>query len=139
MTRRAEVAAYVRLWNTGAFEGIRDIAHADFAFRGALGNETRGFESFMTYGRSTHESLEDYYCDVHHCVSDGDWAFAKMRYRGRHVRPLLGFQPTRLKVEWLGAALFEFHGGKISELWVLSDLHGLRQQLNRNKALVDGA
>ena len=132
----AHVSEYARMWNTAEFERIRDLAHPNFAFRGALGSESLGHESFITYARSIHDALADYRCDVLTCVCDDERAFAKMRYRGRHVRPFLGFAATGLPVEWHGAALFNFAQGRIAELWVLGDRHGLERQLQRNKALV---
>jgi hypothetical protein len=35
-------------------------------------------------------------------------------------------------VEWAGAALFTLKSDKIADLWVLGDLQGLREQLQRN-------
>ncbi|MBS0394442.1 MAG: ester cyclase, partial [Proteobacteria bacterium] len=56
------------------------------------------------------------------------------RFSGKHVGPFRGYAPTGKSVEWLGAALFQCHGPRISELWVLGDLHSLDQQLSQNAA-----
>ena len=44
----------------------------------------------------------------------------------------MGFSPTQKPVEWMGAALFTFSGGKITDLWVLGDVDGLKAQLSAN-------
>ena len=44
----------------------------------------------------------------------------------------MGFKPTGKQVEWLGAALFSFNEGLVADLWVLGDVHGLLQLLERN-------
>ncbi|MFM8844413.1 MAG: ester cyclase, partial [Gammaproteobacteria bacterium] len=60
-------------------------------------------------------------------------AFAKMLFSGIHRKIFLGYEPTSLRVEWAGAALFTFRDGLIADLWVLGDLHGLHQRLERNR------
>jgi predicted ester cyclase len=71
-------------------------------------------------------------------VCEGDHAFAKMRYGGRHVEPFFGFAPTGLPVHWLGAALFRFERGKIADLRVLGDLQSLENQLRSNQQQASG-
>jgi predicted ester cyclase len=44
----------------------------------------------------------------------------------------MGFAPTGRRVDWAGAALFSLKSDKIADLWVLGDLQGLREQLERN-------
>ena len=41
-------------------------------------------------------------------------------------------KPTNKPVEWLGSALFSFEGEKVADLWVLGDVHGLLQLLEKN-------
>ena len=55
-----------------------------------------------------------------------------MRFEGIHYGPFMGFAPTGRPVEWAGAALFRLKGGKIADLWVLGDVNGLRELLQRN-------
>ena len=52
-----------------------------------------------------------------------------MTFSGRHRGPLLGVPATRRRVSWAGAAFFTFSGGRIADVWVLGDLHGLAEQL----------
>lgn len=95
MTTPEEMTAlYARIWNAGDFDAIRDIAHHDFTFRGALGKETKGYDGFIAYARSMRASLGGYHCDILTCVCEGDQSFAEMRYGGRHVEPFFGFDPT---------------------------------------------
>jgi len=133
MTTRKQVEEYARIWNTGDFERIRELTHSEFAFRSAVGSDMTGHESFIAYGRSLRESLADYRCEILECVCDETQAFAKMRYRGVHTRVFLGFEPTGLPVEWIGAALFSVKKGRISDVWVLGDRYGLELLLQRNR------
>jgi predicted ester cyclase len=140
VTTPSEVTAfYARIWNAGDLDAIRSVAHDDFTFRGSLGRRTRGYEGFIEYARSIRASLDAYHCEILACVCEGDRAFAKMSYSGHHVRAFFGYEPTGLRVQWIGTALFHFDRGKIADLWVLGDLHGLESQLRANERTISGA
>jgi len=127
-------AFYRRIWNDGDLAAASEILAPDFRFRGSLGAELVGIPSFLEYVRSVRTALEDYRCDVLVCVTEGDRAFAKMRFSGRHVGVFRGYQPAGRPVDWLGAALFEFQRSQIVDLWVLGDLVSLEAALARNQA-----
>jgi predicted ester cyclase len=122
---------YERIWNLGNVEAASELLSPDFSFRGSLGNEMRGVANFQSYVRSVREALAEYRCEILACVAEGDQAFAKMRFSGRHVAPFRGYQPTGNTVEWLGAALFRFEDSVIIDLWVLGDLAGLDTLLKK--------
>jgi len=65
-------------------------------------------------------------------VTEGERAFARMRFEGIHRGLFLGFAPTGQRVDWAGAALFTVKGDKIADLWVLGDFTGMRARLQRN-------
>jgi steroid delta-isomerase-like uncharacterized protein len=125
---------YGRIWNTGDLPAVSDLLSEDFSFRGSLGPEMRGREPFTEYVRSVRTALADYRCEILACVAEGNHAFAKMRFSGRHVGPFRGFHATGKPVHWLGAALFRFEGRAIAELWVLGDLAGLDAVLEANES-----
>ena len=116
---------YERIWNNGNLDAAAELLTPEFSFRGSLGKEMRGREEFKTYVHSVREALADYRCEILSCVVEGDQAFAKMRFSGRHIAPFRGYEPTDKIVHWLGAALFRFENSVIAELWVLGDLAGL--------------
>ena len=125
---------YQRIWNEGHLDATSELLAVDFSFRGSLGNEMRGREEFKNYVRSVRGALANYHCDILSCVSEGNQAFAKMRFSGRHVEPFRGYSPTRKFVQWVGAALFRFDDGAIDDLWVLGDLAGLDALLKAQAA-----
>jgi predicted ester cyclase len=127
-------AFYQRIWNDGDLDAVRELLTDDFVFRGSLGAELRGIAAFTDYVRSVREALAGYRCDVLECVSEGERAFAKMRFGGRHVDMFRGYTPTGKPVQWLGAALFRFEGSAVAELWVLGDLVSLDAMLKANQA-----
>ena len=93
----------------------------------------RGYQPFKDYVCSVRGSLTNYYCEILDCVTEGDRAFAKMRFSGLHTGIFRGYQPTGKPVYWLGAALFRIEREVITELWVLGDLASLDHVLRNNQ------
>ena len=132
--RTAVVAFYEDVWNHRNKARVPDLFHEGFTFRGSLGPEKRGYAEFYDYVDAVTGALADYVCTVQTVVVEADRAFAKVLFSGVHRAEFLGFPPTGNPVSWVGAALFTFVGEKISDLWVLGDLDGLRRQLAGNAA-----
>ena len=130
-TPRLVRAFYERIWNKGDLAAATELLASDFLFRGALGKEMKGVAEFRAYVRAVREVLAGYNCEILSCVAEGDQAFAKMRFSGRHIAAFRGYQPTGQIVEWLGAALFRFKDCLITEVWVLGDLAGLDTLLGK--------
>lgn len=123
---------YDRLWNRGDESVAPALLTEDFRFQGSLGDAMHGREAFVGYVRAVRGSLSDYNCEILVCVSEGDHAFARMRFSGLHTGFFLGHAATRKPVSWQGAALFGFRRDRIAELWVLGDLAGLEALLRAN-------
>jgi steroid delta-isomerase-like uncharacterized protein len=127
---RATIRAfYEEIWNQHNTAKIPEFLQADFAFRGSLGQERHGHGGFAAYVDFVHAALGDYRCEIQEVISEGNKAFARMLFSGRHCGEFFGYTPTGKRVEWAGAAVFTFADEKIAALWVLGDVHGLLQQL----------
>lgn len=126
-------AFYERIWNAGDVGAVSALLVEDFSFRGSLGVELRGRETFAEYVRSVRSALANYRCEILTCVAEAERAFAKMHFSGTHVGPFRGYPATGKPIHWLGAALFRFEGQAIAELWVLGDLAGLDAVLKNNQ------
>lgn len=125
---------YETIWNAGDIPAAGRLLAETFEFRGSLGAELHGRSEFAAYVQTVRTSLADYRCEILACVSEGDQAFAQMRFSGRHVAAFRGYPPTGRPVHWLGAALFRFEGPRIAQLWVLGDLASLDALLKANQA-----
>ena len=121
---------YEEIWNQGNLDAIPDICHLEIEFRGSLGDTKHGHEGFADYVRYVRGALDNYRCHIEDAVSEGNRVFARMLFSGIHHREFLGHAPTRKTLEWAGAALFTIENDRITELWVLGDLHGLISQLS---------
>lgn len=130
---RSVVASfYDDIWNRHDKSKIPDLLRDDFTFRGSLGQARVGHAGFGAYVDFVHAALADYRCDILDLVVEDPQAFARMRFSGIHRGEFLGYAPTGKPVEWLGAALFSFNGDKLADVWVLGDVHGLLQWLEKN-------
>jgi predicted ester cyclase len=122
---------YARIWNAGDLDAAVDLLAAEFSFRGSLGVELTGQAAFKEYVRSVRNALSEYHCEILTCVTEGDRAFAQMRFSGRHTGPFRGYEPTGNPIQWLGAALFRMEADRIADLWVLGDLAALEALLEQ--------
>lgn len=116
---------YARVWNAGERAALNDLVTEDFRFQGSLGAAVIGRDAFWGMVSFVRGALSDYHCTIVDCVTEGDRAFARMRFAGTHTGAFRGVEPSGRRVEWQGAALFDFTGERISELWVLSDTAAL--------------
>lgn len=123
---------YYEVWNKADEQLAHEILTQNFQFRGSLGAEYNGPVGFISYMRKIHTALADYECIIENLINDGDKAAARMLFRGVHQNTFLGFEATGKKIQWAGAAFFQFRGEQISQLWVLGDLDSLRQQLKNS-------
>lgn len=130
---------YTDNWNRYDKSKIPVLLSEGFTFRGSLGQGKVGHEGFGSYVDSVHSALASYRCDILDLVVEDSKAFARMRFSGIHRGEFFGYQPTGIPVDWLGSALFSFDGEKVADLWVLGDVHGLLQLLEKNANRIKGA
>jgi predicted ester cyclase len=116
---------FKEMWDKADKSLISKIFHPDFAFRGSLGPVLCGYEQFAGYVDMVTGALGQYTSDILDMVEEGNKVYAKLRYHGYHRAELLGYQPTGRHVWWYGTPFFTFDAGKVSDLWVLCDVHGL--------------
>lgn len=120
---------YHELWNQRALSIMPEIMAEDVTFRGSLGPVRIGHDGFADYLTMVHAGLEDYECVIEDLIEEGGRVVAKMTFQGRHAGDILGYPATGKRVSWAGCAFFTCVAGKISDLWVLGDLDGLKSQL----------
>jgi len=118
------------IWNRGDLELIPEVCHHGLRFNGSVGLDRVGHEGFARMVSTIREALTDYHCEIHSMVVEGNKAFARMRFTGRHDGPLLGYPPTGQLVAWMGAAEFTCKDGRILKVWELGDVKALEEQLS---------
>ncbi|MGB8435103.1 MAG: ester cyclase [Burkholderiales bacterium] len=123
---------YDEMWNKADKRRIPEIFHPDFRFRGSLGSELVGHDQFGGYVDDVVRALPDFVCKTLEMTEEDDRVVARMLFHGSHRGVLFGYAPTGKRVSWHGSAHFKFRHDKVEELWVLGDVHGLRQALQAN-------
>ncbi len=136
MSKRKAVVErfYHDMWNKADKSHIPDIFEPDFTFRGSLGPVLVGHAQFAGYVDDVVAAVSGFTCDILDMVEDADRVVARMRFSGMHTGTMFGIAPTDRSVEWAGAAFFTFSGGRVKDLWVLGDIHGLIGQMTDNEA-----
>lgn len=120
---------YNVVWKNADEAEATRLLDADFRFRGSLGPELKGPDGFIAYMRSVHAALEGFTCQIEEIITADERVAARMTFHGRHRAKLFGVAPTGRDIRWSGAAFFKTRGDKITSLWVLGDIEGLRRQL----------
>jgi predicted ester cyclase len=125
---------YGEIWNRGNYELVAEICDTNMTFRGSLGTVAQGQDKFVEYVRMVRGGLDQYNCEIRDAVVEHNRVFARMRFSGVHAGDFLGYPGTGKRVEWSGAALFTIDSDRVTDLWVLGDVYGLRQLLDRHQA-----
>lgn len=116
---------YKELWDHADKSLIPDLFHADCTFRGSLGPVLTGHDGFAGYVDHVTSTFGDYTTDILAMIEEGPRVSGKMRFHGIHRKELFGVPPSGRHVWWTGMPIFTFEAGKIRDLYVLGDVHGL--------------
>lgn len=129
---RELVKQYVAdIWNRGDLDLIPKVCARGLRFNGSAGMDRVGHAGFSRMVQTIRGSLEDYHCEIHSMVVEGNKAFCRMRFTGRHVGQLLGYEGTGKHVSWMGASEFTVVDGLIVKVWELGDMSSLEHQLRQ--------
>jgi predicted ester cyclase len=108
------------------------------SFRGSLGAERSGPDSFIDYLRQTHAALAEYRCIIDDLIATNDRAAARMTFTGIHRGAFFGVAATGQRITWNGAAFFVLVDARIKNIWVLGDLDSVKQQLGATRTVPFG-
>jgi steroid delta-isomerase-like uncharacterized protein len=126
---------YAELWDQWDKAVAGEILTEDFLFRGSLGADRNGVDGFLDYVDRVRTALGDYRSDIGEMVEGPDKIAVRMTFSGDHQAEFFGVPATGQRISWHGAAFFTFRDGRISALWVLGDIDGIKAQLG----IADGA
>lgn len=129
---------YKEMWDRADKGLIPRIFHPGFTFRGSLGPTLVGHDQFAGYVDLVTGALGGYTTDILALIEDGNRVSGKMRFNGTHRGTLFGISPTGRHVWWTGMPIFTFEAGKVRDLYVLGDIHGLIARLKGQVAADPG-
>jgi len=120
---------YAELWDRWDKAVALEILTSDFLFHGSLGADRKGIDGFLDYVDRVRTALGDYRSDIGEMVEELDTIAVRMTFSGNHQSEFFGVPATGRRISWRGAAFFTFRKGRISALWVLGDVDGVKAQL----------
>ena len=120
---------YAELWDRWDKSVAREILTDDFLFHGSLGADRKGIDGFLDYVDRVRSALGDYRSDIGEMVEQADRIAVRMTFSGNHQAEFFDVPATGRRISWFGAAFFTFREGRISALWVLGDVDGVKAQL----------
>jgi steroid delta-isomerase-like uncharacterized protein len=120
---------YRRLWNEWDDAAVGDTLAPGITFRGSLGQTTVGLDGWRSYRDQIRRAAPDFHNELLDLIATDNRAAARLRFTGTHRATLIDIPPTGRVFSYTGAAFFTVANGLITDIWVLGDLDGLRQQL----------
>jgi len=120
---------YKEMWDRADKSLIPQIFHQGFTFRGSLGPTLVGYEQFAGYVDWVTGAFGKYTTDILALIEEGNRVSGKMRFHGIHRKEMFGVPASGRHVWWIGMPIFTFEGGKVRDLYVLGDIHGLIARL----------
>jgi predicted ester cyclase len=92
-----------------------------------------GQEAFRNYYSNVIRSvLPDARYEVDDMIAEGDKVVVRWRLLGTHKGNFLDISPTGRWVTLKGIAIYRLEDSKVTERWVVTDLHGLLQKLKES-------
>ena len=70
--------------------------------------------------------------EVDDMIAEGDKVVVRWRLLGTHKGNFLDISPTGRWVTLKGIAIYRLEDSKVTERWVVTDLHGLLQELKES-------
>lgn len=125
LVRRFYKEVYVD-WNMALVDEVvspRFTSH-DWPEGGATGPE-----AFRDYYSGLRSVVPDAHYEVDDLIAEGDRVVVRWRLLGTHQGEFQGIAPTGRAITLKGVAIYRVNGGKLMERWVVSDLHGVLEQI----------
>ena len=88
-----------------------------------------GPQAFRDYYAAIRFVVPDAHYEVDDLIAEGDRVVVRWRLLGTHQAEFQGIAPTGRAIALKGIAIYRMDDGKLMERWVVSDLHGVLQQI----------
>ena len=82
-----------------------------------------------------HDAFPDFCVNVQDQIAEGDKVVTRVTFRGTHQGEYMGLPATGKQVTYTGIALDRISGGKVVEMWHVSDDLGMLRQLDVTLAM----
>jgi predicted ester cyclase len=128
LLRRFYKEVYVD-WNMGL---VDEVLSPRFTSHDWPNDGRSGPEAFREYYAAIRSAVPDARYEVDDIVAEGDRVVVRWRLLGTHTGDFRGIAPTGLPIALKGIAIYRVDNGKLMERWVVSDLHGMLEEIGAN-------
>ncbi|HEY7161661.1 MAG TPA: ester cyclase [Acidobacteriota bacterium] len=90
-----------------------------------------GPQAFRNFYSAIRSAVPDGIYEVDDLIAEGDKVVVRWRLVGTHKGTFGGIPPSGQTITLKGIAIYRLEAGKLMERWVVSDLHGLLQEIKR--------
>ena len=94
-----------------------------------------GPQAFRDYYAAIRTAVPDATYEVDDLIAEGDRVVVRWRLLGTHEGEFGGIAPSGRAITLDGIAIYRVAHGKLMERWVVSDLHGLLEEIRQPSAL----
>jgi predicted ester cyclase len=88
-----------------------------------------GPQAFRDYYAAIRSAVPDARYEVDDLIAEGEKVVVRWTLLGTHQGDFGGIAPTGLPIALKGIAIYRVDDGKLMERWVVSDLHGLLEEI----------
>lgn len=88
-----------------------------------------GPQAFRDYYSAIRSAVPDARYEVDDLIAEGDRVVVRWRLLGTHKGDFRGIAATGRPITLKGIAIYRVEGGKLLERWVVSDLHGMLEEI----------
>jgi predicted ester cyclase len=88
--------------------------------------------AFRDYYAAIRAAVPDARYEVDDLIAEGDRVVVRWRLLGTHEGDFGGIAPTGKAIALKGIAIYRLDSGMLMERWVVSDLHGLLEEIGRS-------
>jgi predicted ester cyclase len=92
----------------------------------------RGPLAFRDYYAAIRSAVPDARYEVDDLIAEGDKVVVRWRLLGTHEGDFGGIAATGRAIALKGIAIYRVDSGMLMERWVVSDLHGLLEEIGRS-------
>jgi steroid delta-isomerase-like uncharacterized protein len=125
LVRRFYKEVYVD-WNMAL---VNEVVSPQFTSHDWPKSSPRGPEGFREFYSAIRAALPDARYEVDDLIAEGDKVVVRWRLLGTHKGDFRGIAATGREIALKGIAIYRVENGKLMERWVVSDLHGLLEEI----------
>ena len=113
------------LYMAGIVQGYQCISGRETVIERTPENYTEHVYEFIAgFGQYDFE-IQEFMCQ-------GNKVYVRWKQDGKHLGPMLGYEPTGLPLSTIGSAVYLVENGLIAAYWIQTEKLGLLEQLQEN-------